>query len=360
MKIAKSDFKFLFAYIVPLAAIVGIIVKGYWVFFLPLLAFGILPVLELIIKPNDKNFTEEEEQKRLDIKYFDYLLYLIVPLQVFIIFLFAYHVAYTEYSTWELLGMIWTTGISCGVLGINVAHELGHRNKPFEKIMAKILLLTSLYMHFIVEHNRGHHRNVSTPLDPASARYNEPIYLFYFRTIINSFKSAWELEKLRLHRAEKSAWSIENEIIRFQIFQIALVVFIFLVFGLKAMLSFIAAAFIGILLLETVNYIEHYGLSRREVAPGVYERVKPTHSWNSDHVLGRILLFELTRHSDHHYKANRPYQNLRHFNESPQLPTGYPGMMTLALIPPLWFRIMNPKADKINDFNHKDAVKKAA
>jgi alkane 1-monooxygenase len=212
--------------------------------------------------------------------------------------------------------------------------------------MSKLLLMTSLYMHFYIEHNRGHHKNVSTEHDPASARYGETIYAFYFRSILNSFLSAWQIEKDRFVKKDLSHLTIKNEMIHFLLIQS---IFLFLIFwftNFQVLCFYILAACIGILLLETVNYIEHYGLSRQKNGED-YERTTPIHSWNSDHQFGRLLLLELSRHSDHHYIASRKYQILRSHENSPMMPTGYPGMMILCLIPPLWFSIMNPKIDKI-------------
>jgi alkane 1-monooxygenase len=202
-------------------------------------------------------------------------------------------------------------------------------------------------MHFFIEHNRGHHKNVSTDEDPASSRYGETVYSFYFRTISGSWLSAWHLEAERLKKANQGFWTWHNEMLRFQIIQIAFVAAIYAVFGTQTMLFFLASAAIGCLLLETVNYIEHYGL-RRQKNGNRYERTLPIHSWNSNHPIGRLVLLELSRHSDHHYIANRKYQLLRHFDDSPQMPTGYPGMMLLALCPPLWFRVMHKKIKNIN------------
>jgi alkane 1-monooxygenase len=199
-------------------------------------------------------------------------------------------------------------------------------------------------MHFFIEHNRGHHKNVSTDLDPASSRYGESVYAFYGRTILGSYRSAWHLEAERLKKKQLPFWSLKNEMLVYQIIQMILIVLIGLVFGLTTLLFFIVGAFIGILLLETVNYIEHYGL-RRKLKGGSFERTMPIHSWNSNHPLGRLILLELSRHSDHHYMASRKYQILRHFDESPQMPTGYPGMLLLSLVPPLWFKVMHKRID---------------
>ena len=237
--------------------------------------------------------------------------------------------------------MILTLGFSCGVYGINVAHELGHRNTWYEQLMSKMLLLTSLYMHFFIEHNRGHHRNVSTDIDPASAKKGETLYFFWLRSTITSYISAWKLENNRLRKEGIFILSLKNEMLVFQIVQIAFLILIAVFFGIKTMALFIASATVGFLLLETVNYIEHYGLRRKEIKKGVYERTQPHHSWNSNHLIGRLMLFELSRHSDHHFKPSRKYQMLRHFDKSPQMPTGYPGMLMLAFIPPLWFYVMH-------------------
>jgi alkane 1-monooxygenase len=231
----------------------------------------------------------------------------------------------------------------CGVFGINVGHELGHRVNFFEQTMAKALLLTSLYMHFFIEHNKGHHKKVATREDPSSARFGEWVYGFHFRSVVFSYLSAWKIANNDVRKKGKPALSLYNEMIQFQLIQIAFVILIFFVFGWLTTLYFLIAAVIGFMLLETVNYIEHYGLQRKELDDGKYERALPAHSWNSDHVIGRLFLFELSRHSDHHYLASRKYQVLRHHDDSPQMPTGYPGMMILALIPPVWFWVMNKR-----------------
>lgn len=343
-----SDLKYLWGFFgVPSIVVVSLIFNGYWVFFAPIIAFVAIPTLEQILPRQKINHPEETETSKLSNKFFDILLYLNVPIQYGLLAYFLYLVTNVELSTIEQIGKTISMGIGCGILGINVAHELGHRTTRWEQSIAKSLLLTSLYMHFFIEHNRGHHKNVSTPIDPASARMNEPIYIFWFRSIFGSYFSALHLEKLRLQRLNKSVFSIHNEMFRFFIVQTLFIAIIGFVFGPVAILYFIGAAVVGILLLETVNYIEHYGLQRREVEPGLYEKVKPIHSWNSEHILGRVMLYELTRHSDHHYKANRKYQVLRYFEESPQLPLGYPASMVLAMFPPFWFMLMNARIKKI-------------
>ena len=290
----------------------------------------------------------EEELARKDITY-DILLYLIVILQYSLLIKFCISMLQDAgVMTWQdITGRIWVMGLLCGTFGINVGHELGHRVNKFEQTLAKALLLTSLYMHFFTEHNKGHHKRVATPDDPSSARYGEPVYTFYFRTIIFSYISAWHIANDETRKKAKPAFSLYNEMVQFTLIQIAFLGLIFFIFNGLITLYFLAAAIIGILLLETVNYIEHYGLQRKLSIDGKYERATPSHSWNSDHIIGRLMLFELSRHSDHHYLASRKYQVLRHHDDSPQMPTGYPGMMILSLFPPLWFYIMNRRIKKL-------------
>ncbi|MFK7951266.1 MAG: alkane 1-monooxygenase [Ekhidna sp.] len=349
-----SRLKYLYVMILPILVWISFQSTG-WITFAPLLfAFAVIPLLELLFKPDPENLTDEEEKARAKDPIFDFQVYLMVPIQWFLLFTFIDSFS-NNLSTLDIIGRISAMGMMCGVIGINVAHELGHRNKWYEKLMAKSLLLTSLYMHFFIEHNRGHHKNVSTEEDPSSARFGESLYGFWFRSVVFAYLSAWKLEKERLKKKGKGPLSIYNEMIIFQLLQVGLTVGIGLYFGWIIMVYFIAAATIGFLLLETVNYIEHYGLERDRKG-NTYERVMPHHSWNSDHMVGRLVLFELSRHSDHHFIASRKYQILRHIDESPQMPTGYPGMMLMSTIPPLWFSVMHKRIKKIKEVGFKQAA----
>jgi alkane 1-monooxygenase len=313
-----------------------------WVIFLPLFfAWAFIPLMEMFIKPNSANMSATEEELAKKNKGYDILLYLVVAIQYFALYEFLYSMKHDTLTWYETTGRVFVMGLLCGVFGINVGHELGHRVNKSEQVLAKALLLTSLYMHFFTEHNKGHHKRVATPEDPSSARYGEPVYLFYFRTIIFSYFSAWHIANDEIKKKGRSVFSLQNEMIQFTFIQLAFVALILYFFGWLVILYFLAAALIGILLLETVNYIEHYGLQRKSTGNGKYERAMPEHSWNSDHVVGRLMLFELSRHSDHHYLASRKYQILRHHDDSPQMPTGYPGMIILSLFPPAWFYVMN-------------------
>ena len=312
-------------------------------------AWIIIPVAELIIKPDPANMDAAEEELAKSNRVYDVLLYVIVLLQYAALFRFLYGISHDQLAWYDTVGRIWVMGLLCGVFGINVGHELGHRVNVFEQTLAKMLLLTSLYMHFFIEHNKGHHKRVATPEDPSSARKGESVYAFYVRTILFSYLSAWEIANKEVRKKNRSVLSLHNEMIRFTLIQLVFVALIMIGFGWLTTFYYFIAAFIGITLLETVNYIEHYGLQRRSAGEVKYERAMPEHSWNSNHVVGRLMLFELSRHSDHHYLASRKYQVLRHHDESPQMPTGYPGMMILSLVPPVWFRIMNRRIEKLKE-----------
>lgn len=307
--------------------------------FAPLIyAWIVIPMMELFLKPDDSNLTQAQEEIARQDKAYDYILYLLVFLQIPTLFYFLYSMQDPALSLADKIGRTGTMGLLCGTLGINIGHELGHRTNKFEQALAKISLLSSLYMHFFIEHNKGHHKNVATPADPSSARYGEDVFRFWSRTIIFSYISAW-------HIAAKDAQKKGglNEMLQFQLIQLAFVTLIYFLFGWKILGIYLIAALIGILLLETVNYIEHYGLQRKQIAENKFERAMPVHSWNSNHIIGRVMLFELSRHSDHHYLASRKYQLLRHHDDAPQMPTGYPGMMILSLVPPAWFYVMNKR-----------------
>ncbi len=337
--------KYGMVYIIPFLFMAGLL-SGGWLTFSPLLfAFGIIPLLEIAFKPDAKNVEEAEREMRLHDHKYDLMLYMVVPVVYSCILLFLLFISQRDYSFVELTGLTLSLGVVLGGLGINVAHELGHRSNKLEQVMSKALLLPSAYMHFFIEHNRGHHKNVSTHEDPASARYNESLYHFWIRSVIYSYISAWDIEKQRIKRNGKSIFSFKNEMLQFQILQLSFWLLLLFLFGWKVTLIYTGAAISGFLLLETVNYIEHYGLQRHKVSDHRYEKVTPIHSWNSNHVVGRIMLFELSRHSDHHYQPAKKYQVLDHHEHSPQMPTGYPGMMLLSLVPFLWFYIMNPKVE---------------
>ena len=311
-----------------------------------LFSFLFIPFAELFLPANEQNLSDEDEIAAKNNPFYDLVLYVAFALHLVCLFYFLNSVAEADISTLDRMGRIVTAGLLAGIFGINLAHELGHRSNTVEQGMSKILLSTSLYMHFFIEHNRGHHTHVSTPDDPSTAKYRQSIFAFFFQTIPSTYMSAWRINAKILKNQQVGFWSIQNEMLFFHLFQAGLMLGIYGIWGLTTLGYFLISAMIGILLLEAVNYIEHYGLIRPLNANNRYGRVQPEHSWNSNHLLGRVLLFELSRHSDHHYLASRKYQILRHHAGAPQMPTGYPGMLILALIPPVYFAVMDRQMRK--------------
>ncbi|GAA3821333.1 fatty acid desaturase [Nocardioides panacisoli] len=241
------------------------------------------------------------------------------------------------------ISCMWALSIAAVVgVGINTAHELGHKKESVERWLAKITLAPTFYGHFYIEHNRGHHVRVATPEDPASSRLGESLYFFWPRTVLGSIKSAWGVEAKRYKRKGTHPFHIGNDVLNAWAMSVALWGVIALMFGWKALLFAPITIVFGFSLLEVVNYLEHYGMLRQKVGEKQrYERVLPMHSWNSNNIVTNIFLYHLQRHSDHHANPTRRYQALRDFKESPALPTGYAGMINLALVPPLWRKVMD-------------------
>jgi alkane 1-monooxygenase len=302
----------------------------------------ILPVLDYIFGEDADN-PPDDALARLDAdRYYSWVLYAFVPLQIGVTIYGAWMAATLDLSLLEMVGLAISVGIVNGI-AINTAHELGHKKDKLDRWLARISLAPTFYGHFYVEHNRGHHKNVATPEDPASSRFGESFWAFWPRTVVGSLRSSWHLEAERLQRFNKGVWSLDNE--NLQSWGMSVVLFggLLAVLGWKALPFLLIQAVYGFSLLEVVNYLEHYGLLRRKNPDGRYERCQPEHSWNSNHTVTNLFLYHLQRHSDHHANPTRRYQTLRHFDDSPQLPSGYAGMITLAYITPLWYALMNKR-----------------
>ena len=332
-----TGLRYLLALLLPASIYVGLLADGFWSFTALGFAFGLVPVLEAVLPTFAANLSEAQRAERLGQPWYDVLVLAQIPLHLGAIALFVKVVPEDRAAgdLTSLVGHIAAMGVSCGTLAINVAHELGHRPNATYQRLAQGLLVTTLYGQFFIDHNLGHHKNVATPEDASTARYGEVLYAFWVRSIVGVWRTAWHLKPLLmavLFTAE------------------ALMLFGFWLLAPEALVPFLAAAVMGILLLETVNYIEHYGLLRQKVSAHRYENAQPVHSWNSNHPLGRFMLFELTRHSDHHAHPHKPYPVLDHFDEAPQMPAGYPAMMVLAALPPLWFRVMNPRLKQVTSY----------
>ena len=320
---------------------------GFAVFWwLPMIFFyGVIPLIDVAIGEDSSNPPESAVPSLEKDRYYRWAVYLAVPLQYIAFFYGVWIVATHDLAWHEYIALVLGTGFVGGI-GINTAHELGHKINSAERWLAKIALAQTGYGMFFVEHNRGHHVRVATPEDPATSRFGESFWEFYPRVVIDSHVSAWHLERERLERKRKSVWHWSNHNLQAWGLSVILFTAATALFGWKVLPFILLQALYGSSLLEVVNYLEHYGLCRQRLDNGHYERCQPRHSWNSNHVVTNLLLYQLQRHSDHHANPTRVYQALRHYDESPQLPAGYASMVMLAYLPPLWFRIMNPRVVK--------------
>ncbi|MEK9750905.1 MAG: alkane 1-monooxygenase [Flavobacteriaceae bacterium] len=341
-----KDVKYLLAYTIPLSCWAALSLKGWFSYTTVVYAFGLIPMLELVFSSKELLYSDEQKQRRLVNVLFDLLLYLNLPLVFATLFYGLYTLLYFNLEVYEQIGIVFSVGIVLGTNGINVAHELGHRLSKSEQFLAKVLLLPSLYMHFFIEHNLGHHKNVGTPEDPATARRDQSVYGFWWTSIIGQWISAYRIQQQQLAINGQQFWSSHNELLVFIGVQSLYIFAVYVLFGAFGAAYALAFALVAVLLLETINYIEHYGLVR-ELKASRYERVTPAHSWNSNHVIGRMVLYELTRHSDHHHRASKKYQVLESIEKSPQLPFGYTTSMVIAMVPPVWFALMNKRLNRI-------------
>ena len=336
-----KDLKYLMSYSIAVTAFIGILVGGPYVYLTVVYTFIFIPILELNTKEYLNEYSDDEKKSRNLDPFFDFLLYLNIPIVYGIFFVSLNTLVHTN-SISEIIGIILSASIVMATNRINVGHELGHRKSLFSRTCSKLLYLPCQYMHFFIEHNYGHHINVATPNDPATAKYKQNLYSFWISSVTKTYISAWKIQLKLLRVSKLSFISIKNDMIFYTLFQVSFLIFIYLNYGLIITIYSVFMSVVSFLFLETINYVEHYGLLRKINSNGRYERVKPHHSWNSNHTIGRITLYELTRHSDHHFKSSKKYQVLESIEDSPQLPYGYPTSILISFFPPLWFRIMNP------------------
>ncbi|RMI35111.1 alkane 1-monooxygenase [Nocardia stercoris] len=321
----------------------------YWLG--PILIYLVIPAADLLFGPDGSNPPDEVMAYLENDKYYRYLTYAYLPFQYATLILVCYlisapHIGWLGISgglaVADKIGLALTVGMVGGI-GINTAHELGHKKVELERWLSRIALAQSCYGHFYIEHNRGHHVRVATPEDPASSRVGETFWSFWPRTVWGSLKSAWHLEKVRLARQNRSPWSYHNDVLSAWAMSVVLFGALVAGFGIQVLPYLVLQAVVGFSLLEAVNYLEHYGLLRQHTPSGRYERPLPEHSWNSDHIVTNIFLYHLQRHSDHHAYPTRRYQTLRSWDGAPNLPSGYASMIMLAYVPPLWRRVMDKR-----------------
>ena len=338
-----KDLKYLLAYTVPVSAYFSFESTGIWTYSAVFYAFIVLPALDVLAGESVTNLDSNAAVKKNRMWVFDAMLFANIPIVFGLMAFFFIQIQTHNYATYEAVGLLLSAGILLATNGINVAHELGHRASLLERLMSKLLYMPCLYMHFFIEHNFGHHMNVATPEDGATARYNQTVYGFWVTSVSKQYRNAWLLQMKLLKGQKLSFFSPKNDMLWYHLFQPAYLGAVWYFFSLETMLFAAGAGVVAFLFLESINYIEHYGLLRNKLESGRDERVQPRHSWNSNSHIGRIVLYELTRHSDHHFKSAKKYQVLNSHEESPTLPLGYPASILLSLVPPLWFYVMNPR-----------------
>jgi alkane 1-monooxygenase len=341
--------RFLF---LPALAVAGSLMGNWWTFSIPVICFVVHPIINLLSgkKPSDY----EDEHREYDRK-----LYRLIPLifAPILVALTAWSVGQSNHnSTIEFTGMVMSVGIVNGILGFTLAHEFIHRHSRIEKIAGHILLLQNSYSYYSIEHIGGHHLYACTEKDPHTARIGESFYRFLPRALAFTFINAWEIESNRLKRRNKKTMSWSNRMLLLVLLQ-AICYSLIIPFGWKSFLFFMLQGVVSILLLNITGYLQHYGLARKQVGGDQFERISAHHAWSSPQTKDGLNLFQVGKHADHHMHPSHSYDQLVHHHDSPEQPTGYSGMMWLALVPPLWFRIMNKRIFLFTDktFQHETA-----
>jgi len=341
MSIEFRDYRFLLALTLPTMPVVGYLIGNN--FYTLIVGIIVIGLLDFVFGRDRRNPPPEALATFEEARLYRFILYGCTALDLAVLAWGAVIAGRGELPPVQTLGLMLSVGFVTGAQGITFAHELGHARSKFDQLLAKVLLTSVCYGHFFIEHNRGHHVRVATADDPASARYRENFYAFYARTLAGSWLHAWRLERERLRRYGSGFFSWRNQMLWFTALPILIAAAFWLAWGPNAALFFVVQSWMAFTLLEAVNYVQHYGLARRQLENGAYERVAHHHSWNASEVLTNCFLIHLQRHSDHHENPARQYQALMHHDDGPQLPTGYSGMLPLALVPPLWFAVMNPR-----------------
>lgn len=332
--------------LIPLA-LIGAGYGGWTVLLLPIATWYLFSILDAFLGLNLENADPDIEESHL--RWYKLITVIWAPIQFMLIFGMIWYVTRADHlSVLEQTGLFFGVGVISGAVGIVYSHELMHQKNKLERWMGDLLMAMVLYSHFRSEHLLVHHRHVGTPRDPVTARYNEGFHRFYPRVLRECWHSAFTAEKAMLARKGKPWTDLSNPFWRYWALQAVMLILALLIGGLQGLLLFLLQAGVAIWQLELTNYVEHYGLTRKHLGDGKYEHVLPRHSWNAAHKASNWLLINLQRHSDHHYKPSRRFPLLQNYSEveAPQLPYGYPVMTMLAMVPPLWRRVMNPRVKK--------------
>jgi alkane 1-monooxygenase len=350
MKLGKKV-GFFSAFIIPFLVILGAYAGHWWNFTALGFVFILIPLMDHLAGIDTTNIPQEKQSMVNEEFYYRFVTYVWTFVQFGFILWSCLIVSSGKLNSLPAwIGFVIGVSLVTGGIGITVAHELGHKKSRLERAYSQALLMTVCYMHFYIEHNQGHHVHVATPEDPATARKGENFYAFWVRSVFGGWWHAWKLERDRMIRNNQKVWTRSNRMIFYTLLPLVFCLLITTAFSYPTgsinwgiPLFFFVQSILAFTLLELVNYVEHYGIVRKINAQGKYERVNPLHSWNASQLISNFFLFQLQRHSDHHANAIKRYQVLSHYDESPQLPFGYPTMIVLALLPPVWFEVMDPR-----------------
>jgi alkane 1-monooxygenase len=342
--------------LVPVA-VLGAAVGGWTVILLPIVTWYFFSILDAILGLNLENADLETGED--DLTWYKLITLVWPPIQFGLLFGLIWYVTGpgdAHLSALETIVLFFGVGVITGTVGINYSHELMHQKDRGERFLGDVLLSMVLYSHFRSEHLQVHHRHVGTPRDPVTARYNEGFHRFFPRVLIGSLKSSFKAEKAMLARKNLPWTDLSNPFFRYWALQAFMLLLAILIGGWAGLFLFLWQAFVAVWQLELVNYVEHYGLTRKHLGEGKYEHVKPQHSWNAAHKASNWLLINLQRHSDHHYKPDRRFPLLQNYgvDEAPQLPYGYPIMTMAAMVPPVWRRVMNPRVRQWRDMYYPE------
>ena len=346
-KFSWSPYPYLLILLIPIMPMIGHLL-GIDLLFIGVV-FAMMPLLDMWMGENHNDFNYNKKE----IDFIEKVIFSYLFVHAFIVLGGAYIVSTNETSVSAFLIYACLTGFAACGQGFPVSHEIGHDKVKWKQLGSKIILVFQCYGHYKAEHNRGHHVRAATPEDTVYSKKNVSLYKYLPRAVLNNYVSGCKLEAEYLRKKGINPWSFKNEIVQMYSASLALAILIFITMGWKGLLFFLIQAVFSVFILETVEYVQHYGLTRKKLADGKYERMGPEHSWNSAHMFSNYTTLNLQRHPDHHANPGKLYHELVSHKESPQLPLGYHVMVGMAMIPPLWFKVMNPKLeaylDKGND-----------
>ena len=335
----------IFYLITPLILIIGsslgLIISPSWSISPFIWVFILVPIIDIMLP-----YLNKKDQELNENLLHNFSIIIILPCILFLIIFGLVVVSNSSVSIFTVAALGAAVGMSGGSIGITTAHELIHRQSYFMRSLGVILLILCLYGHFRIEHVYGHHKNVATKEDPATARKGENFYFYFIRCVLNSLNSAWNIEKNILDRKKLNTFSFQNRMIHYFLLEFLFLLSAYLIAGINGLVFVIFHSFVSIILLELVNYIQHYGLERKK-ENGRYERFTDLHSWNSRHISANFSTFNLGLHAEHHQSASKPYPLLSQEEKAIEMPANYSVMLIMALIPPLWFFVMDKKIDNL-------------